>query len=165
MKRIMLFTTGLLSLAAVVSTAARNEQWLHGVPQDYNLTIDSYSIDAGRIISGTGGSLTLRGGLEKISAIASSSGGSLTLTGGSWVATEVPMTQCANLCGDIDGSKGPNDLRDYASMASCFGRFPDQSYSCLCTDLNADGVINLVDFETFSLLFGATSSNTPPTCP
>ena len=65
----------------------------------------------------------------------------------------------------FDASGGPVNLADFASVALCFGDAPAASNACACSDLNADGLINLNDFATFSLTFATVSSNTPPNCP
>ena len=54
---------------------------------------------------------------------------------------------------------------DFATLAVCFGAPPSSSTGCLCSDMNNDGVINLVDFATFSLIFNGISTNTLPNCP
>ena len=58
--------------------------------------------------------------------------------------------------GDMDGD-GDYDLPDFSKFAVCFG-LNEPTTSCdeeelELADLNSDGLINLLDFMTFTLLF------------
>ncbi len=90
------------------------------------------------------------------------SGGEFTMTAGFQPGLS---SACTNTCGDIDGSGGNIDLVDFASLAVCFGQSASSSAACMCSDLNGDGSINLLDFATFSLIFNGVSTNTVPNCP
>lgn len=78
---------------------------------------------------------------------------------------------CTNFCGDINGDtagvNGPAsnaDLLDYALFANCFGLVPSDSPECLCSDLNADGVIDATDFQLLVALFESASTNIRGNC-
>ena len=80
------------------------------------------------------------------------------------IQIQVPQA-CPFTCGDVNGNGSNVDLVDFASFALCFGGSPGVSTACACSDLNADGAINLEDFATFSLVFNGVSTNVPPNCP
>ncbi len=74
-------------------------------------------------------------------------------------------SRCPFTCGDLDGSAGPVNLLDFVPFEACMGSSVGASTACACADLNGDGSIDLRDFSSFALLFGATSTSAAPICP
>ncbi len=171
MKRATLILTGLLCLPMVGSSRVWGEGDSEAAERGpeargTGLAIDWHSIDGGGTMFSTGGGMTLGGTLGQPDAGGPMTGGGLTLTGGFWV---VAASACPNTCGDINGSGGNVDLVDFATLSNCFGLVgPNASCDAgefICSDLNEDGVINLLDFATFLLTFGVSSTNVLPNCP
>jgi hypothetical protein len=75
---------------------------------------------------------------------------------------------CPYTCADLNGSGGPIDLNDFAVLATCFALSAPNSEcdatELLCSDLDANGTVNLDDFATFALLFATTPTGTVPNC-
>ena len=61
------------------------------------------------------------------------------------------------------------DLTDFSMFSVCFGltgptaECPPDEFDC--ADMNDDDWVNLTDFNTFQVLFGNVSTNSPPNCP
>lgn len=74
------------------------------------------------------------------------------------------VSGCPFACGDIDGSCGEVDFAEFEAFVECWDLSPDDCGDYGCSDLDGNGVIDLADFATFSLLYGTTPVNTPPDC-
>jgi hypothetical protein len=154
-KRLATLTTVILAVGIAFNTLA----------QDFDLSW--HTIDGGGGTS-TGGGYELSGTVGQPD-VGEMAGGTYSLTGGFWAGSSGSVTgECANACGDLNGSGGDVDLVDFSGFSVCFGlsgpsaACPQEDFDC--SDLNGDGVIDLVDFSTFSVLFGTVSTNEPPNC-
>ncbi len=87
-----------------------------------------------------------------------------TLLGSTFQFTIVPPYPT---CGDLDGDHDV-DLADFGVFALCFElSAPDESCPAEVwsqADLNADGVVNRVDFSTFAVIYGTINIKAPPAC-
>ncbi len=184
MKRLTLILAGLFCLPMVGSSRVWGEGDSKSTQRDPKaqgtaargpetrgtaLAIDWHSIDGGGTMFSTGGGMTLGGTLGQADAGGPMTGGTLSLTGGFWVVAASSPPGCASTCGDMNGSGGNVDLVDFAIFSTCFGLVgPNPSCDAgefICSDMNEDGIINLLDFATFLLVFGVSSSNVLPNCP
>ena len=169
MKRLTLILAGLMCLPMVGSSSAERASAPAVTQRGTGLAIDWHSIDGGGVMFSTGGGMTLGGTLGQADAGGPMTGGTLSLTGGFWVVAASSPAGCATTCGDMNGSGGNVDLVDFAIFSTCFGLVgPNPSCDAgefICSDLNEDGVINLLDFATFLLTFGVSSTNVLPNCP
>ena len=73
------------------------------------------------------------------------------------------------VCGDIDGSGGPVELADFATLALCYGLVAPSLPDCdpdafACSDLDGDMVVDLADFATFATWFGIETTQKVPDC-
>jgi hypothetical protein len=172
MKRVTLILAGLMCFPMVGSSSAEWGGVTESTQRGTGPAIDWHSIDGGGTMFSTGGGMTLGGTIGQADAgpgVPGMTGGTLSLTGGFWVVAASSAPGCATACGDMNGSGGNVDLVDFAIFSTCFGLVgPNPSCDAgefICSDLNEDGVINLLDFATFLLTFGVSSTNVLPNCP
>jgi hypothetical protein len=71
---------------------------------------------------------------------------------------------CDFTCGDIDGSGGDVDMGDFAEMAICWGKNPQDDPNCLCSNLVEfdKHIIDLLDLAVLAEMFLSSSELYPP---
>ena len=136
-KKVILLAVGCLGLAALLALLVAPE--LLAAPGDLTagFSIPWWTVDGGGGTS-QGGAYVLRGAIGQPDA-GTLSGGAFQIVGGFWFELAE---------GDCNEDSGVN-LFDYESFVACQTGETDD---CVCEDFDADGDVDLLDFQILQLL-------------